>query len=583
MAAAARIGIARSQCADAAGGQNVGMEDSANKLAGAGVAAADPGSPIFIGTNGDDQLVGTSGDDQFQGMAGADSLLGGEGIDIALYPGAASGYRIESPRVGRWIVTDIAPADGDEGRDTLDDVEKLRFADGDLQLSDVGEFQVNSWTRDFQGDAAVAAMPAGGWLAVWSSYGQDGDGMGIFGQRFGSDGLPAGAELRLNAVPTGEQRDASVIALAGGGFVAVWSSGEPGVSLRLTGRRFADDGTALGGEFAVDASFAGYQTVPAIAAGAGGGFTVVWQSTINGIAHITARRFGADGASLGDAFQVDASSPPPEWGAAPSIAATAAGFVVAWQSDPLDGQGDRTVVRRLSAEGGTVGAEIPVGTRDFGAQTSPEVATLADGGFVVAWHATGAQDAVGAIFAQRFDATGSARGAATRVSDPDEAPYGEPSIAGLSDGGFVVSWIGPSSDAADVLARRYRADGTASGAPFLVDTVTDGQQWTPAVTGLADGGYVIAWRSDGLDSALAGEWGTGGVFAQRYSAEGDAVAALPPSRATGSAIDDVLVGTGQQDQLLGLDGRRRVDRRRRRRPDRRWRGRRRGAFRRPDG
>lgn len=516
---------------------------------------------MIIGTPGNDRLVGTAGNDELLGLAGDDALLGGDGVDTALYAGSRSGYRISSPRLGTWVVTDISLADGDEGSDTLTGLEKLRFADGDLKLIDYGEFQVNTWVRDFQGDPALAPFAEGGWLAAWSSYGQDGDGMGVYAQRYGADGLPAGTEVRLNTVTAGEQREVAVAALTGGGFVAVWSTGEPGYSLQVVGRRFADDGTPLGGEFPLDSGFAGYQFKPVIVARPDGGFTVVWETMAYGLTHLTARSFTAAGAPLGSAFQVDASAPPD--GGLYEVAAAArsgGGFAAIWQSDPLDGLGPRAIVRVFAADGSPIGAETAVGNRVHGEQTTPRIASLAGGGFVATWCAAGDPD-TGAgigIYAQRLDASGNAGGAVLRVSaesvDPYDDRYDEPVVAGLAGGGFVVCWLGAVTDYVDVLARRFAADGTPIGAQFLVNTVTDGQQWTPTVTALADGGFVIGWRSDGVDSPLWGDWGTGGVFAQRYSAGGEPVTAYLPSATEGTPIDDFLVGTPAVETLQGFDG-----------------------------
>src|SRR5262245_34589653 len=47
-----------------------------------------------------------------------------------------------------------------------------------------GEFQVNTYTSASPGDLAVAADSAGNFLVVWETFSQDGDGGGVFGQRY---------------------------------------------------------------------------------------------------------------------------------------------------------------------------------------------------------------------------------------------------------------------------------------------------------------------------------------------------------------------------------------------------------------
>ncbi|HWS74147.1 MAG TPA: hypothetical protein VN324_03295, partial [Quisquiliibacterium sp.] len=200
---------------------------------------------FLVGTAAGDQLSGQAGDDRLQGLGGNDTLLGGTGIDTALYAGYRSGYRVESPRLGVWTVTDLQAADGNEGTDTLSGIEKLRFADGDLQLFDVGEFQVNTETFDHQASPAVAALAAGGWVVAWSSYGQDGDEMGVYAQRYAADGRTAGGEFRVNAETDGGQRDVALAGLAQGGFVALWSAQADDGLWHAFGRHYAADGMAL--------------------------------------------------------------------------------------------------------------------------------------------------------------------------------------------------------------------------------------------------------------------------------------------------------------------------------------------------
>ena len=61
---------------------------------------------------------------------------------------------------------------------------------------------------------------------VWRSLGQDGQFAGVFGQRFGSDGNPAGTEFEVNTYTTGNQGSdgLDVDAAPSGDFVVTWSS-----------------------------------------------------------------------------------------------------------------------------------------------------------------------------------------------------------------------------------------------------------------------------------------------------------------------------------------------------------------------
>ena len=77
-------------------------------------------------------------------------------------------------------------------------------------------------------------------------------------------------------------------------------------------------------------------------------------------------------------------------------------------------------------------------------------------------------------------------------------------LAALSDGGFVVTWEGPDGDANGIYGRRFGADGGARDAhEFSVSQERAGDQSTPDVTALANGGFATAW----VDASAAGGLG----------------------------------------------------------------------------
>ena len=94
--------------------------------------------------------------------------------------------------------------------------------------------------------------------------------------------------------------------------------------------------------------------------------------------------------------------------------------------------------------------EEQVNTYTSGNQTEPKVTTLADGSYVVVWHSYG-QDAANSygIYAQRFTASGIPIGAEFAVNTDTAGNQSNPDIAALADGGFVITWEGVDSSSQD--------------------------------------------------------------------------------------------------------------------------------------
>src|SRR5439155_334406 len=73
-----------------------------------------------------------------------------------------------------------------------------------------GEFRVNTYTTGHQTAPAVATDAAGDFVVAWASDGQDGDGYGVYAQRYSAAGVPQGAEFRANTYTTSFQTDPAV-------------------------------------------------------------------------------------------------------------------------------------------------------------------------------------------------------------------------------------------------------------------------------------------------------------------------------------------------------------------------------------
>jgi Ca2+-binding RTX toxin-like protein len=115
-----------------------------------------------------------------------------------------------------------------------------------LSASPVGpEFQVNSATINSQitntsGQGGSMAMAADGdFVVTWSSYHQDGSGYGVYAQRYNAAGVAQGTEFRVNTTTANGQRWSTVAMSADGDFVVAWtSSGQDGNGYGVFAQRY---------------------------------------------------------------------------------------------------------------------------------------------------------------------------------------------------------------------------------------------------------------------------------------------------------------------------------------------------------
>lgn len=128
----------------------------------------------------------------------------------------------------------------------------------------------------------MAALPAGGFVVVWMSSGQDGDFDGIYGQRYNSTGQPEGLEFQVNTYTTSFQWYPAVAALPAGGFVVVWESfGQDGAFNGIYGQRFNTTGQPEGSEFQANHFTLSDQSRPVVSAFNSDNFVVVWDGMGN--------------------------------------------------------------------------------------------------------------------------------------------------------------------------------------------------------------------------------------------------------------------------------------------------------------
>jgi diaminopimelate epimerase len=250
----------------------------------------------------------------------------------------------------------------------------------------------------------------------------------------------------------------------------------------------------IGDDFIVDTTTTGNQDTPRVTALADGRFVVTWNSDDNGADYdIRARVFNADGSAAGNDFIV--SSTVAGIQEYPSITGLTDGrFVVTWESTE-DNVDSNIRARIFNADGSAAGADFILNDLTTGNQFYPTITALADGRFIATWQSydSGTDSD---IRARIFNADGSAASADLFVNDTTTDAQYTPSVTALADGRFVVTWSSRDNGADfDIRARIFNADGSPAGADFIVNDTTTADQNVPTVTTLADGRFVVAWSS----------------------------------------------------------------------------------------
>jgi hypothetical protein len=101
------------------------------------------------------------------------------------------------------------------------------------------EWLVNSYVSGDQARPSIARDGSGNIVVVWSSDGEDGSGSGVFGQRYAADGSALGQEFRANSYTSGAQYFPSAASGGAGDFVVVWhSDGQDGQGYGVFGQRY---------------------------------------------------------------------------------------------------------------------------------------------------------------------------------------------------------------------------------------------------------------------------------------------------------------------------------------------------------
>ena len=375
--------------------------------------------------------------------------------------------------------------------------------------SNVGaEYRVNTRTSYDQTDPAVAMDSRGNYVVVWSSYRQDGDSGGVFGQRFDPNCQRVGHEFRINSEVVGNQTDPAVAMHETGGFVAVWHGPGPG-DRDIYARRFGVDAEPRGDDFRVNSLLDFTQRFPRVAMSRTGAFVVVWESRVPIAEDYTwaaaGRLHDANGTPVGNEFCFSQLSDCRY----PDAAMDALGnFVAVWM---LDRRQNSIMARLYDAKGSPRTDPFQVNTIGFGSSTRPAVAMQYNGSFVVTWDGHEQRASLDDIHARWFDSKGTPLSEQFLVNTNLALAQQYPRISMTSQGEFALVWQGKSAfeyNARDVFARQYSASCVPVGNEARLDSLVINDQKYPVVVVSPGAKFVAAWQSYGQDGSGYGIFAT---------------------------------------------------------------------------
>lgn len=344
------------------------------------------------------------------------------------------------------------------------------------------EHQANVFTSSSQDHGSVAALPGGGFVAVWDSRRQEQGSYAVIAQRFDAFGRPVGGEVPVNAQPRGMQERPAVVA-SGDGVWFVWQShGQDGSAAAVVARRFDSALTAPGPEVAVNQTQTGNQMLPAVASDGAGGALIVWVDDSEGHTRIVGRAFDADGRPVGDEFLFADGHEGQDTSA--SVARCEDGtFLVTWARVDQDRNPNAILARRIAADGVPLSDEITLNEMDGRDHIEPGLTPTSNNGFLATWHT--ASDGGFAVNVRLFDRDGAPLTDAVTVAEPSNGWKSGATALHVSDDQFLVVYNsdgeGGDGRGAGVMGQLIDSQGHVIGSPMPLNDFTDGsQQITPA-------------------------------------------------------------------------------------------------------
>lgn len=429
---------------------------------------------------------------------------------------------------------------------------------------------INSETDDtpFGNPASILQLAGGGFIVFWSeSSANDGSSGCVQARFYNADGVPTGPQFIVNASTLNSQAIPDAVQLPNGNIMVTWLDGSlqgGDASLNsVKGRIISPAGTFIGGEFLINTVTSGSQGFATNTLLNSGNVMVVWVDfggSDGDVAGIKAQIVDATGVKVGGEFLVNTNTT----GAQnfPNVTKLADGNVVVTWNDNSgtlgDASGSSVKAQILDASGNKVGVEFLVNTQTANAQSSAQIAALANGNFVATWQdasAVGGDTDSSGIKAQIFDSTGIKIGSEFLVNTTTLGAQTNPAITAMSNGSFIIGWRDSNVLAQAPRGQVFNADGTRIGDEFIARH-TDGTgeiAGSPMIADLGGNRFVVTSTVAILTNGGPPQISLG-LQGNIFTVLNQFIGSSAAEPLTGSAQADFIDGKGGSDNLSGLDG-----------------------------
>ena len=400
---------------------------------------------------------------------------------------------------------------------------------------------INEQEQGWQTLPAAAALPDGGFLVAWTTSALVYKYEDVRLRRFDHLGQPTGPEQQVDAADAADSRQPAMGVLSSGAALVAWAGTGPGDDSDIFVRRYDADTQPTMEPLLLNTTTTGAQSSADVAVLHDDTLFVAWMGKQAGKnkTGFYGQRLAADGALMGG--EVTLQAPTSYIFSFDAEPLAGGGFYLAWRDKVPDVTQNFILGASYSSAGVQTTDPVQINTEEASC-TSPVAAWLGNDRLAVVWYDImysdyGNMEVVG----QLMGLDGTKLGPEHLVNAYTAGDQSTPSLSALPDGGYIAAWQGrgpgDESDMGGIFVQRYDHDATPVGANFGANVYKAYNQAIPATAALANGGVLLVWKGYGQD-----EHGDA-ILARRYLSDG-----VPCNRGTCSTAGPPTCATPCTDE-----------------------------------